>query len=67
MKQYKAFDFGSGNTYLIGRHPSKTAAMGYCKANGIETISKTCVPLTDAEYEQAYENRRMEPWEKEHS
>lgn len=57
-RQYKAFDFISGHTYLIGEFPSKAAAMGYCAANGIATIGQTCVPLSDKEYSHALATKK---------
>lgn len=58
MKQYKAFDFKTGNTYLIGEHPSKSEVAAYCKTNGIATIAQTLVPLTNEEYIRALRNRK---------
>ncbi len=57
-KQYKAFDFISGNTYLIGEFESKAKAEAYCKTQGWATIAQTVVALTDEEYQRAYQNRK---------
>lgn len=57
-KPYKAFDFVSGYTYLIGRFQSRSAAEAYCKLSGIVTISQTLVALTEEEYQSALSNRR---------
>ena len=57
-KQYKAFDFVSGNTYLIGEFESKAKAEAYCMTQGWATISQTVVALTNEEYEHALRNRK---------
>lgn len=57
-RQYKAFDFISGNTYLIGEFAEKSEALAYCKTQGWVCISQTVVPLTDEEYMVAYQNRK---------
>lgn len=57
-KQYKDFDFISGNTYLIGEFESKAKAEAYCKTQGWATIAQTVVALTDEEYQRAYQNRK---------
>ena len=61
-RQYKAFDFQSGKTYLIGKYSSKRDAMAYCYTQGMKVITKTVEPLTDEEYETALRSRK-EPWE----
>ena len=60
MKQYKAYDFKTGNTYLIGEHESKIGAEDYCKEKGIYTCPQAVVALTEDEYAHALENRRGE-------
>lgn len=60
MKQWKAYDFKTGNTYLIGEHENKGDAEGYCRANGIYTCPQAVVALTEDEYAHALENRRGE-------
>lgn len=57
-RYYKAFDFKTGNTYLIGKHKSKLDAEAYCKAHGYAVIAQTVVPLTEEEYFEAYKNRK---------
>lgn len=57
-RYYKAFDFKTGNTYLIGKHKSKSDAEAYCKTQGYTVIAQTVVPLTEEEYFRAYENRK---------
>lgn len=57
-RYYKAFDFKTGNTYLIGKHKSKLDAEAYCKTQGYAVIAQTVVPLTEEEYFRAYENRK---------
>ncbi len=52
-RQYKVFDFKTGNTYLIGEFPSKREAMAHCKSVGIYTIPQTLVALSNKEYERA--------------
>lgn len=54
---YKAFDFITGHTYLIGQHESKASAEAYCKAQGMAVIAQTVVALTEEEYIRAYHNR----------
>ena len=56
-RQYKAYDFKSGHTYLIGAFESKADAMAYCKTAGYRVIAQTVVALTDKEYEAALEHR----------
>ena len=54
---YKAFDFKSGRTYLIGQHKTKLDAEAWCKVHGMAVIAQTVIPLTAQEYIEAYENR----------
>ena len=56
--QYKAFDFKTGNTYLIGAFYNKADARAYCKVNGIVAIAQTVVGLTESEYKHALANRK---------
>lgn len=58
MKQYKAFDFKSGNTYLIGEFDSKVDAEAYCRTQGYITIPQTVVALTEDEYRTALAHRK---------
>lgn len=57
-RYFKAFDFKTGNTYLIGKHKSKMDAEAYCKTQGYAVIAQTVVALTEEEYFRAYENRK---------
>ena len=57
-RYYKAFDFITGNTYLIGKHESKLGAEAYCKSQGMAVIAQTVVPLTEEEYIEAYWTRK---------
>ena len=59
-KQYKAFDFKSGHTYLIGEFNSKADAMAYCKVAGYQVIPQTVVRLTADEYKAAMEHQVQE-------
>ena len=57
-KQYKAYDFETGHTYLIGAFDSKADAMAYCKTQGYKVIAQTVVGLTDEEFKVAWDNRK---------
>lgn len=57
MAQFKAFDFKSGKSYLIGDFDSHAEALTYCKKQGFAVISQTVVSLTEHEFEHAIENR----------
>lgn len=52
-KIYKAYDFITGKTYLIGAFDSKAEATAHCKANKYATIAQTIQPLTDEEFSRA--------------
>lgn len=58
MGQYKAFDFKTGNTYLIGEFESKVEAEAYCKTQGFFTIPQAVAELTDEEFQHALSNRK---------
>ena len=60
-RKYKAFDFKTGNTYLLGEHESKAKAKAYCETQGMAVIAQTVVPLTDEEYKRALANRKEVP------
>lgn len=49
-RYYKAFDFKSGKTYLIGSHESKGQARAFCKAHGIYAIAQTVRSVPEREY-----------------
>ena len=57
MAQFKAFDFKSGKSYLIGEFDSHAEALTYCKKQGFAVIPQTVVSLTVQEYEHALKNR----------
>ena len=61
-RQWKAFDFLTGHTYLIGEHDSKADAKAYCIQQGFVTISQTLVPLTEEEYQSALKNTPREKY-----
>ena len=54
---YKAFDFKTGHTYLIGQFKAKLDAEAWCKTQGMAVIAQTVVPMTVDEYIEAYQNR----------
>ena len=56
-RQYKAYDFESGHTYLIGAFDSKAEAMAYCKIVGYKVIAQTVVALSEEEFQNALEHR----------
>lgn len=49
-KYFKAYDFETGHTYLIGMHESKMDAIAYCSSSGMKVIPQTVVPLELGEY-----------------
>lgn len=49
-KYYKAYDFKTGKTYLIGAHESKADARAYCKEQGIYPIGRTVRAVPEKEY-----------------
>lgn len=54
---YKAFDFKSGRTYLIGQYKTKMEAEAWYETQGMAVIAKTVVPMEIDEYIEAYQNR----------
>lgn len=48
---YKAFDFISGKTYLIGKHKTKQDAIKYARNQGMIVIKQTVVGMTKEQYD----------------